>query len=79
MDVDGGRSERAKQRAEWVGRKTTLGGQDDATVVRHGTPGERIEMLWQVTWDAWVSSGRPLPNYTRAEMPGRLIRLEDDR
>jgi hypothetical protein len=44
-----------------------LSGQTDAAVVRHETPGERVAMVWRITQDAWASSGRPLPTYTRSE------------
>jgi hypothetical protein len=53
---------------------TTHEDQIDAAIVRNATPGERVAMVWQITLDAWASSGRPLPEYTRAEIPGRVIR-----
>jgi len=68
------RSQRASQRGSWPGSLTTLAEQADAAIVRGGTPGERVAMVWRVTLDAWASSGRPLPSYTRAEMPGRVLR-----
>ncbi|MFO7564352.1 MAG: hypothetical protein R6X02_17020 [Enhygromyxa sp.] len=68
---------RARARANWPGVLTTLEDQSDAAIVTHGTPGERVAMVWQVTLDAWASSGRPLPEYTRATMPGRIIRGGD--
>ena len=47
---------------------------DYDVIVRHGTPAERMAMVWQITLDVWASSGRKLPEYTRATMPGRIIR-----
>ena len=38
------------------------------------TPEERIAMMWVIAVDAWTSSGRPFPQYTREQMPGRIIR-----
>ncbi|KIG18363.1 hypothetical protein DB30_00648 [Enhygromyxa salina] len=57
---------------------TTLAKQSDAALVRHGTPGERVAMVWQMTLDVWASSGKLIPEYTRANMPGRLLRRDDD-
>lgn len=51
--------------------------QADGALVSHGTPSERIAMVWQVTMDVWASSGRPFPVYSRHEIPGRLIRTND--
>ncbi len=31
-------------------------------------------MMWRLALDAWAVSGRPLPTYSRSEMPGRVIR-----
>lgn len=68
------RTRRALARACWPGKMTTHQAQDDAALVRVGTPGQRVAMVWQITVDAWASAGRPLPAYSRANMPGRLIR-----
>jgi hypothetical protein len=44
------------------------------------SPGERVALVWRLTQDAWASSGRPLPDYKRAETPVRILRpgREDD-
>jgi len=68
------RAARAEARAAWPLRRTTLSEQDDAGLVRTGTPAERIAMVWRITLDVWACSGRPMPSYTRAEMPGKFIR-----
>lgn len=75
--MDAERERRARARAEWPGTLTTLERQSDAAIVRHGTPGERVAMVWRITLDAWATSGRALPEYDRANMPGRLIRAGD--
>lgn len=77
-DDDAARRARAAARANWPIVVTTLQDQTDAAIVRHGTPGERIGMVWQITLDIGASSGRPLPDYTRANMPGRVIRKHED-
>jgi hypothetical protein len=74
MSDEDARRARAQARANWPGALTTLEAQSDAIIVRHGTPAERVAMVWQITLDVWASSGRELPEYTRATMPGRIIR-----
>ena len=37
---------------------------------------ERIEAVWALSLQHWQLSGRPLPTYSRAEIPGRLIKKE---
>lgn len=38
------------------------------------TPAERLAMMWPLSVEAWLLSGRPLPEYRREEMPGRVLR-----
>jgi hypothetical protein len=78
MAVSDDREWRARARSQWPGELTTLEQQSDAALVLHGTPGERVAMVWRITLDAWAMSGRPMPEYERANMPGRLIRASDD-
>ncbi len=40
-------------------------------------PEERLARMWTLALDAWASSGRPLPTYTRATMPGRKLTLAE--
>ena len=65
--------ERRAARANWPVRKFRLGEEpvDDFSAY---TPGERVMMVWQMTCDAWASAGRPMPRYSRHEMPVRIIR-----
>ena len=60
-------------------RQTTWGGtlnlthraiQADETTVE-----ARISIMKELAEMAWALKGLPLPTYTRAEMPGRVIRL----
>jgi hypothetical protein len=74
MSDDDVRLARARARANWPGTLTTLEEQSDAIIVRHGTGAERIAMVWQITLDVWAASGRPMPEYTRENMPGRILR-----
>jgi hypothetical protein len=34
-------------------------------------------MMWPLAVEAWTLSGRPLPTYERANMPGRLFRADE--
>lgn len=66
---------RAAARAGWPGLKTTLSeapGAEDLSAST--TPEQRLAMMWELTLGAWSLTGLPLPDYTRASMPGRLIR-----
>jgi len=66
---------RAAGRASWPGLKTTLTeapGAEDLSAST--TPEQRLAMMWELTLGAWSLTGLPLPDYTRATMPGRLIR-----
>ena len=35
---------------------------------------QRLGMMWELALGAWSLSGQPLPDYARADMPGRVIR-----
>ncbi len=65
--------ERRTARASWPVRKFRLGEEpvDDYSAC---TVGERMMMVWPMTCDAWASAGRPMPAYSRREMPVRIIR-----
>lgn len=66
------REERAAARQNWPG---TIG-----TVHRPAqlpTAAERLASMWQLALDAWSHTGQPLPDYTRANIPGKLIRPGD--
>jgi hypothetical protein len=38
------------------------------------SPDERVAMVAILTRTQWELSGEPLPSYTRATMPGKVIR-----
>ncbi|MBL8756499.1 MAG: hypothetical protein JNK15_24610 [Planctomycetes bacterium] len=35
---------------------------------------QRIEMMWELTVQAWRLAGMPIPDYDRANTPVRLVR-----
>jgi hypothetical protein len=69
---------RAAARASWPGLKTTLAEAAGAEDLSASTTTEqRLAMMWELTLGAWSLTGLPLPDYTRANMPGRLVRPGD--
>lgn len=64
---------RRRARADWPVRKYRLGEEpvDDFSAY---TVEERLAMTWRMTSDAWASAGLPMPSYSRAETPVRVIR-----
>ncbi|MBX3184633.1 MAG: hypothetical protein KF915_18535 [Polyangiaceae bacterium] len=77
MTPDDARKARAAARQSLPIKRVAL--QDEAAPdVSHLTPSERIALVWELTLDAWASSGEPFPDYERANAPGRVIRLADD-
>jgi hypothetical protein len=45
---------------------------DDLSAV--STPEQRLAMVAELSRRMWTLTGRPLPSYTRASMPGRVLR-----
>ena len=66
---------RAAARQNWQARVYRLGEEppgDDLSAVT--TAEQRLEMVWELTAWMWELSGQPLPSYSRAEMPIRVVR-----
>lgn len=69
------RERRRAARAHWPIEKARLGEESSANPpLETTTASERMAMVWHLTLDAWAMSGRPVPAYTRADMPGRMVR-----
>ena len=66
--------ERRRARAAWPMRRVSL--RDEALTDERipEDPDARVAMVAILTRTQWALSGAELPRYTRAEMPGRLIR-----
>ncbi len=71
------RKQRAALRANWPGRKLTLAEEGSTDDLSSLTVSERIALVWRLTQDAWAFAGKPIPDYTRAETPIRVIRRRD--
>ncbi len=74
MSQDPDRTARAAARKSWPIRAFRLGEEPPEDLRATTTPAERLAMVWQITLDAWALSGRPLPDYPRAEAPVRVLR-----
>ena len=60
----------AARRATWTFALAT----GETSSPEASSAAERIAAVWAITCDAWALSGRPFPDYSRAEMPGRVWR-----
>lgn len=69
----GSRDDRAQARARWPIARYRLGEEPD-DVLDGVAPTECVAMVWQMTLDAWASSGQPIPDYERPASPGRIVR-----
>jgi hypothetical protein len=64
------------RRQTWTGRFVSR--EDDLPPVG-ATIQERLELLAELSERAWALTGQPIPQYTREQMPGRLVRPGDPR
>ena len=56
-----------------VVRKSSLQEQNDDGIIHHATPSERIEMVWQLTLDAWAFMD---PTGAKSEFQRHVGRVE---
>jgi hypothetical protein len=68
--------ERKRARADWPLRKVALREEPLTDARDSSTVDERIALVWTLTRRQWVFAGRSMPKYTRATMPGRVLRRE---
>ena len=50
-------------------------GEEPAQSWQGSSIAERVALVWQLSQHMWELSAKPFPKYSRAEMPGQLIRL----
>jgi hypothetical protein len=55
-------------------RVKRLGENDDLELFRNTTPAERIDMMWQLTLDAWAAKGEPITNPKMDRSVVRVVR-----
>ncbi len=68
------RQARAASRRSWPMRTFPLGGEPSDDISRYTTATERLAMMWPLSRNAWLLAGRPLPDYARHSVPGRVMR-----
>jgi hypothetical protein len=66
--------ERRRARAGWPIRKVALADEELTDPRTSSTVDERLALVWALTRQQWAFSGREVPSYARASMPGRLLR-----
>ena len=66
--------ERAAARGSWPIRAVPLGAEALSDERDQSTVDERIAAVAVLTREQWAFAGLEIPRYTRAEMPGELIR-----
>ena len=55
-------------------RRYDLGAEPGEDLSGQTTPSERLAMVWSLTLLSWRLAGRPIPDYERFQMPGRVVR-----
>lgn len=71
------RRRRAAGRATWPGRISQLEDLPEVECI-DGSASELVAMVMELTLASWAMSGRAMPDYDRAQMPGRVVRLPAD-
>jgi len=66
-----GSARRASARRAWPVRKYRLGEEPSDDLGDVTSAEERLEMMGQLTLEAWTLAGKPLPDYDRSEAPVR--------
>jgi hypothetical protein len=66
--------ERRRARAAWPIRRSTLGDEPLTDDRIPDSVDARVAMVAVLTRAQWAVAGKELPRYSRADMPGRVIR-----
>jgi len=64
--------QRAAERSAWPVRRLALGEERD-DLSAQTTATERLAMMWPLALEAWALAGLPIPDYSRQNMPSRLL------
>jgi hypothetical protein len=70
---------RRRNPERWPVRAYRLGEEPETDPLDTSTVDERVALVWRLTLEAWELSGRPMPEYERHEIPGRVLRPGDER
>ncbi len=66
--------ERRRARANWPVRKVALREETLTDARDTASVDEHLALVWTLTRRQWAFSGRAMPEYTRANMPGKVLR-----
>jgi hypothetical protein len=66
--------ERRRARAGWPIRKVGLRDEELTDPRDTSTVDQRLALVWTLTMQQWAFAALEIPTYTRAEMPGRVLR-----
>ena len=64
----------ATERGSWPIRRYRLGAEPSDDLSDSTTPEERLAMMWPLAREGWLLAGRPLPMYSRENLPSRIFR-----
>ncbi len=67
---DGTEARAARRRQTWQASVRRDGAHAPAGRM---SPEAGLAVMWELALSAWTLTGRSLPTYTRADMPGRLL------
>jgi hypothetical protein len=68
---------RAAARRTWPARSYSLGREPGDNLSAITTAEQRLAMMWPLALEAWLLTGRPLPEYERAHSPVVVRNLVD--
>jgi hypothetical protein len=60
----------------WSARVFRLGHEPGDNLAEETTAEQRLAMVWDLTLRMWALTGRPLPSYSRENLPARILRLQ---
>jgi hypothetical protein len=66
--------DRRRARAHWPIRRVGLRDEELTDPRDTSTVDERLALVWKLTREQWAFAGMTIPDYARADMPGRLFR-----
>jgi len=68
---------RKRARVNWPIRRFDLGAEPGDDLSATTTAEARLAMMWELAVNSWRLSGKCIPDYSREDMPIRILRLQD--
>lgn len=66
-----------RDRSAMQGRVVPLRSAEAGDARVAGTAAERVALVAELSRHAWALTGQPIPSYTRATMPARIVSLRE--